>query len=75
MGACAAIEAVGCCLALQAGRLWPSAGVDGEESADFGGVEVVRAARAAPLDVVASTTLAFGGVDACVVFARGERCA
>jgi 3-oxoacyl-(acyl-carrier-protein) synthase len=71
MGACAAVEAVGCCLALSDQRLWPSAGAEG----DFGGVEVVRSVRAADLDVVASTTLAFGGVDACLVFARRERVA
>jgi 3-oxoacyl-[acyl-carrier-protein] synthase II len=71
MGACAAVEAVGCCLALREQTLWPSAGTTAAD-AGFGGLAVVQAARAARVEAVCSTTLAFGGVDACVVFGRAE---
>ena len=71
MGAAAAIEAVAVCLALRAQTLWPSAGADLGEA--LTGVEVVRAGRAGALDVVLSTTLAFAGVNAALVFGRGER--
>jgi 3-oxoacyl-(acyl-carrier-protein) synthase len=73
MGACAAIEAVGCCLALQAQRLWPSAGAFG--GTPLRGIDVVVAVREGPLDTVCSTTLAFGGVNAALLFGRPERCA
>lgn len=73
MGAAAAIEAVAACLALRDQALWPSAGADLGEA--VGGVEVVRARRAGVLDCVLSTTLAFGGVNAALAFARGERAA
>jgi 3-oxoacyl-(acyl-carrier-protein) synthase len=72
MGACAAIEAVGCCLALREQTLFPSAGADRGTPMDE--VEVVRARRTAKLGVVASTTLAFGGVNAALLFGGPERC-
>ena len=72
MGACAAIEAVACCLALADGRLWPSAGAADTEV--MGGVEVLKTARSAQIDLAISTTLAFGGVNACLAFGRAERC-
>jgi 3-oxoacyl-(acyl-carrier-protein) synthase len=72
MGAAAAIEAVACCLALSEQTLWPSAGAEGET---LGGIEVVRAARPARLTAACSTTLAFGGMNACLVFGRADRCA
>ncbi len=43
--------------------------------APLGGIEVVRATRPARLGAVLSTTLAFGGVNACLAFAEGARCA
>lgn len=73
MGAAAAIEAVAACLALRAQALWPSAGAELGEA--VGGVEVVRTRREGPLDLVLSTTLAFGGVNAALAFGRGERAA
>lgn len=73
MGACAAIEAVACCLALADGRLWPSAGAADAEV--MGGVEVLKTTRSAQIDLALSTTLAFGGVNACLAFGRAERCA
>jgi 3-oxoacyl-(acyl-carrier-protein) synthase len=73
MGAAAAIEAVACCLALMERQAWASAGA--ADGTPLTGVEVVRQTRAAALDVVLSTTLAFGGVNACLAFARAERCA
>lgn len=73
MGAAAAVEAVACCLALGGQRLWASAGAEG--GTPLGGVEVLRTSRAGALDVVLSTTLAFGGVNACLAFGKGERCA
>jgi 3-oxoacyl-(acyl-carrier-protein) synthase len=73
MGAAAAVEAVACCLALGEQRLWASAGAAG--GTPLGGVEVLRGTRAGALDVVLSTTLAFGGVNACLAFGRAERCA
>lgn len=73
MGAAAAIEAVGCCLALQEGRLWASAGA--ELGTPLGGVEVLRATREARPAAVLSTTLAFGGVNAALVLTGAERAA
>ena len=49
------------------------AGADG--GTPLGGVEVLRATRPGILDVVLSTTLAFGGVNACLAFGKAERCA
>lgn len=71
MGACALIEAVGCVLALESQRLWASAGAG--EGTPLPGIEVVRTTRAGRLDTVLSTTLAFGGTDAALLFGRAER--
>ncbi len=73
MGACAAIEAVGCCLARQQQSLFPSAGV--ERGTPMDGIEVVARCRPARLTSVLSTTLAFGGVNAALVFGQADRCA
>lgn len=73
MGAAAAIEALACCLAVSEQHLWASAGAN--EGTPLTSVEVVRATRAGALDVVLSTTLAFGGVNACLAFGKAERCA
>ena len=73
MGAAAAIEAVACCLALAEQTCWMSAGAG--LGTPLGGIEVVRATRPARLGAVLSTTLAFGGVNACLAFAEGARCA
>ncbi len=73
MGAAAAVEAVACCLAIVDQRLWASAG--SADGTPMPGVEVVRQTRSGALDVVLSTTLAFGGVNACLAFGKGERCA
>jgi 3-oxoacyl-(acyl-carrier-protein) synthase len=72
MGACAAIEAVGCALALREQALWPSAGA--ESGTPLAEVEVVRARRSAVVDVACSTTLAFGGVNAALLFGKADRC-
>jgi len=73
MGAAAAIEAVACCLAIHEQQVWASAGA--AEGTPLPGIEVVRQTRASVLDVVLSTTLAFGGVNACLAFGKAERCA
>lgn len=73
MGASAAIEAVASCLALEEQTLFPSAGA--ELGVALPGPEIVRAARRAKLGVACSTTLAFGGVNASLLFGRAERCA
>jgi 3-oxoacyl-(acyl-carrier-protein) synthase len=73
MGAAAAIEAVACCLALQEQQLWASSGA--AEGTPVPGIEVVSQTRAGNPNVVLSTTLAFGGINACLAFGRGERCA
>ncbi len=73
MGAAAAVEAVACCLALIDQKIWASAGAN--EGTPVSGIEVLRQTRAATPNVVLSTTLAFGGVNACLAFGRGERCA
>jgi 3-oxoacyl-(acyl-carrier-protein) synthase len=72
MGAAAAIEAVACCLALARQRLWASAGAAG--GTPLGGVEVVAATRPAHLAAACSTTLAFGGINACLAFGGADRC-
>lgn len=73
MGAAAAIEAVACCLAIHEQQVWASAGA--ADGTPLPGIEVVRQTRASVLDVVLSTTLAFGGVNACLAFGKAERCA
>ena len=73
LGASAALEAVASCLALIDQQLWPSAGA--EVGTPLAGVDVVRTRRSALLDAVCSTTLAFGGVNAALIFGRGERVA
>jgi 3-oxoacyl-[acyl-carrier-protein] synthase II len=73
MGACAAIEAVGCVLALREQAALPNAGAEAGTPLDE--VEVMRARRSLRLDAVCSTTLAFGGVNAALFFGRAERCA
>jgi 3-oxoacyl-[acyl-carrier-protein] synthase II len=73
MGAAAAIEAVACCLAITEQQLWASAG--SADGTPMSGVEVMRQTRAGALDVVLSTTLAFGGVNACLAFGKTDRCA
>jgi 3-oxoacyl-[acyl-carrier-protein] synthase II len=73
MGAAAAIEALVCCLALSDQQLWASAGAN--DGTPLTNVDVLRATRAGALDVVLSTTLAFGGVNACLAFGKAERCA
>ncbi len=73
MGAAAAIEAVACCLAIGDQQVWASAG--SADGTPMPGVDVVRQTRSGVLDVVLSTTLAFGGVNACLAFGKGERCA
>jgi len=73
MGACAAIEAVACCLALRHQRLWPSAG--GQDGTPLSNIDLVRTQRAVPLAVACSTTLAFGGVNAALLFGEASRCA
>jgi len=76
LGAAAAIEAVACCLALAGQEIWPSAGaadaVDAGNGHVLAGPEIVRRARPARLDAVLSTTLAFGGVNAALVFTPGD---
>lgn len=73
MGAAAAVEAVACCLALIDQRLWASAGA--ADGTPLPGIDVVRTTRSGALDVVLSTTLAFGGVNACLAFGKADRCA
>jgi len=73
MGACAAIEAVACCLALRHQRLWPSAG--GQDGTPLPGIDLVQNARPGSLAVACSTTLAFGGVNAALLFGEAHRCA
>ena len=73
MGAAAAVEAVACCLALIDQQVWASAGA--ADGTPLPGIDVVRTTRSGALDVVLSTTLAFGGVNACLAFAKAERCA
>lgn len=71
LGASAALEAVASCLALIDQQLWPSAGAD--LGTPLSGVEVVRSVRPAALEAVCSTTLAFAGVNAALIFGRAER--
>ncbi|MBA3709371.1 MAG: beta-ketoacyl-[acyl-carrier-protein] synthase family protein, partial [Planctomycetes bacterium] len=72
MGACAAIEAVGSCLVLEQQAHLPSSGAS--DGTPLNGVEVVRERRSARVDVVCSTTLAFGGVNAALLFGKSDRC-
>jgi 3-oxoacyl-(acyl-carrier-protein) synthase len=73
MGASAAIEAVASCLALSQQSAFPSAGA--ELGTPIAGPEIVRRARQQRLGVVCSTTLAFGGVNASLLFGGAHRCA
>jgi 3-oxoacyl-(acyl-carrier-protein) synthase len=72
MGAAAAVEAVVSCLALTEQKIWASAGA--KDGTPVPGIEVVQQSRSDKLNVVLSTTLAFGGINACLAFGRGERC-
>lgn len=69
LGASAALEAVASCLALRDRRLWANAGGIGDPLSD---VEVVTRTRDAAVQAVCSTTLAFGGVNAALIFATAE---
>jgi len=71
LGACAAIEAVASCLAIQDACRWPSAGV--EAATPFTNIRVVQQREATPLRAVLSTTLAFGGANAALCFGHAER--
>ncbi len=73
MGAAAAIEAVASCLALQHDTMWASCGA--ETGTPISEIEVLTKTRDKKIDVVLSTTLAFGGINACLAFGKGERCA
>jgi 3-oxoacyl-[acyl-carrier-protein] synthase II len=73
MGASAAIEAVASCLALAEQSAFPSSGA--ELGSPLAGPEIVRSARQQRLGVVCSTTLAFGGVNASLLFGGADRCA
>lgn len=66
MGACAALEAVGCCLMLQAGERWPSGGA--RLDIPLGPLPVQTVCERHPVRHLLKTTLAFGGVDACLAF-------
>jgi 3-oxoacyl-(acyl-carrier-protein) synthase len=72
MGAAAAVEGIACCLGLMAGKQWASSGA--ELGTPISGVEVLTATRDSAYDIAISTTLAFGGINACLSFARGELC-
>ncbi|MDA3960833.1 MAG: beta-ketoacyl synthase N-terminal-like domain-containing protein [Planctomycetota bacterium] len=73
MGAAAAVEAVGSCLAIEAGTAWASAGAS--EGTPLTCVDVVTTPRPLAGDVICSTSLAFGGVNAALLFGGAERCA
>lgn len=66
LGAAAAFGAVAACLALHHGERFPSAGAAAGNPLTE--VDVVRSLRTAPLSTVGVTCLAFGGVDAALVF-------
>jgi 3-oxoacyl-[acyl-carrier-protein] synthase II len=72
MGAAAAVELVACCLALEAGCAWPSAGA--ELGTPLTEVEVLTATRPLASDVICSTSLAFGGVNAALLLGGPARC-
>lgn len=72
MGASAAIEAVVSCLALIHGQRWLSAGVD--LGTALPGIAVQRTTAAGHLQAVCSTSLAFGGVNAALIFGHGAAC-
>ena len=72
MGAAAAVELVGCCLALAADTAWPSAGA--EDATPLDTVDVVVSPRPLGGDLVCSTSLAFGGVNAAIVIGGAARC-
>jgi 3-oxoacyl-[acyl-carrier-protein] synthase II len=72
MGAAAAVEAVISVLALKSRTCWPSAGLD-PGVATVSGITLCRASLPLAGDAVLSTTLAFGGVNAALLFtAAGE---
>jgi 3-oxoacyl-(acyl-carrier-protein) synthase len=73
MGAAAAVEALACCLALRDQSLWPSAGA--LQGTPVDGIDLVTRTRQTRLSVACSTTLAFGGINACLAFGGAERCA
>ncbi len=72
MGASAAIEAMAATLALMRQELFASGG--SELGTPMTDVDVLRAPRPARLTAVCSTTLAFGGMNASLIFAGAERC-
>lgn len=72
MGASAAIEAVVSCLALIHGQRWLSSGV--ELGTAVSGIAVQRTTVAGNMHAVCSTSLAFGGVNAALIFGTGASC-
>jgi 3-oxoacyl-(acyl-carrier-protein) synthase len=70
MGAAAAFNLVAACLAVRRGKLSVTAG----GGSDLPGLDVVRQARSATIDLAMVTCLAFGGVDAAIVVGSGDRC-
>jgi 3-oxoacyl-[acyl-carrier-protein] synthase II len=72
MGAAAAVEGIACCLGLMAGKQWASSGA--ELGTPMSGIDLLSTTRDSAYDIAVSTTLAFGGINACLSFARGERC-
>lgn len=73
MGAAAAIEAVACVLALQHQERYPSVGADNAPA--IPGLNLQRQWQPGPLRAVLSTSLAFGGMDAALVFTEAQQCA
>jgi len=73
MGAAAAVEAVVATLTLCHHRAWASPGATPATRLDA--VDVLCADRSLERDVVVSTSLAFGGVDAALVLGGAGRCA
>lgn len=73
MGAAAAVEAVAALLAIESGTAFASAGA--EDGTPLAALDVVTRARDSRPRTVLSTSLAFGGVNAALVFGGSERCA
>ncbi|TVR45025.1 MAG: hypothetical protein EA402_05365 [Planctomycetota bacterium] len=73
MGAAAAVEAVACCLALQHQEIYPNHCPPG--TSPIAGLPLVSAHRRQPLRAICSTNLAFGGMDAALVFRGASACA
>ena len=71
MGAAAAFNLAAACWAVRDDHLIASAGGDGDIIA---GLDLVRAARPAAVELAVATSLAFGGVDAALVIGKAERC-